>query len=230
MEQVRNALAAMDEIAQPWQPHRLTSVNDYDVKLAKFDGEFVWHTHPDTDEFFLVLAGSITIRMRDRDVELGPHDVFVVPRGVEHCPTARPKPRCSCSNRAAPSTPATPAAPHPTRPRAVVTVAVRPYGTATDPASARLRRRLDAAVLCHAPARAARTEEDGHRWKAHEGHCRPGRSAPGAVTLAHHSIHRGQYALVVGVRAEHRRQGLGRALVDEARRMRPPPSSSAVID
>jgi mannose-6-phosphate isomerase-like protein (cupin superfamily) len=88
VEEVRNALAAMDEIAEPWQPHRLTSVNDYDVKLAKFDGEFVWHTHPDTDEFFLVLAGSITIRLRDRDVELGPHDVFVVPRGVEHCPAA----------------------------------------------------------------------------------------------------------------------------------------------
>jgi len=76
MEQVRNALAAMDEIAAPWQPHRLTSINDYDVKLAKFEGEFVWHTHPDTEEFFLVLAGSISIRMRDRDVELGPHDVF----------------------------------------------------------------------------------------------------------------------------------------------------------
>ena len=88
VEEVRNALAAMDEIAEPWQPHRLTSVNDYDVKLAKFDGEFVWHTHPDTDEFFLVLAGSITIRLRDREVELGPHDVFVVPRGVEHCPAA----------------------------------------------------------------------------------------------------------------------------------------------
>ena len=88
MEQVRNALAALNEIAEPWQPHRLTSVNDYDVKLAKFDGEFVWHAHPDTDEFFLVLAGSITIRLRDRDVELGPQDVFVVPRGVEHCPTA----------------------------------------------------------------------------------------------------------------------------------------------
>ena len=88
MEQVRNALAALDAIAQPWQPHRLTGINDYDVKLAKFEGEFVWHTHPDTDEFFLVLAGSITIRMRDRDVELGPHDVFVVPRGVEHRPAA----------------------------------------------------------------------------------------------------------------------------------------------
>jgi len=88
VEEVRNALAATDEIAQPWQPHRLTSVNDYDVKLAKFDGEFVWHTHQETDEFFLVLTGAITIRLRDRDVELGPHDVFVVPRGVEHCPAA----------------------------------------------------------------------------------------------------------------------------------------------
>jgi mannose-6-phosphate isomerase-like protein (cupin superfamily) len=88
VEEVRNLLAAVDAIAEPWQPHRVTSVNDYDVKLAKFAGEFVWHSHPETDEFFLVLSGRITIRLRDRDVELGPQDVFVVPRGVEHCPTA----------------------------------------------------------------------------------------------------------------------------------------------
>jgi mannose-6-phosphate isomerase-like protein (cupin superfamily) len=88
VEEVRNALAALDAIPEPWQRHRLTSVNDYDVKLAKLDGELVWHAHPETDEFFLVLIGEITIRLRDRDVHLGPHDVFVVPRGVEHCPAA----------------------------------------------------------------------------------------------------------------------------------------------
>lgn len=75
-------------VPEAWQPHRLTSVNDYDVKVARLNGEFVWHTHPDTDELFLVVSGRLTIGLRDGDVELGPHDVFVVPRGVEHCPRA----------------------------------------------------------------------------------------------------------------------------------------------
>ena len=54
----------------------------------KASGEFVWHTHPDTDDFFLVLRGRLTIQLRDRDVQLSEGDVFVVPRGVEHCPRA----------------------------------------------------------------------------------------------------------------------------------------------
>ena len=86
--EVHNALAALATITEPWQPHRLASVNDYDVKVVKLHGEFVWHTHPDTDELFLVLSGELTIQLRDRDVVLGPQDVFVVPKGVEHCPKA----------------------------------------------------------------------------------------------------------------------------------------------
>ena len=85
---VRNILTALDSIGELWQPHRLASVNDYDVKVARLEGEFVWHTHPDTDELFLVVSGELTIQLRDRDVVLGPNDVFVVPRGVEHCPKA----------------------------------------------------------------------------------------------------------------------------------------------
>ena len=85
---VRNIDTALAAIAEHWQPHRLTSVNDYDVKVVKLQGEFVWHTHPDTDELFLVLSGELTIQLRDRDVVLGPNDVFVVPKGVEHCPKA----------------------------------------------------------------------------------------------------------------------------------------------
>ena len=83
-----NLEAAFALLPEPWQPHRLTGVNDYDVKVAKLLGEFVWHAHPDTDELFLVIAGRLTIQLRDGDVDLGPHDVFVVPRGVEHCPRA----------------------------------------------------------------------------------------------------------------------------------------------
>ncbi|MDZ7910295.1 MAG: cupin domain-containing protein [Rhodococcus sp. (in: high G+C Gram-positive bacteria)] len=75
-------------IDKPWQPHRLASINDYDVKVVKLLGEFVWHTHPDTDEMFFVHSGELTIQLRDRDVVLGPGDVFVVPAGVEHCPKA----------------------------------------------------------------------------------------------------------------------------------------------
>jgi mannose-6-phosphate isomerase-like protein (cupin superfamily) len=85
---VTNLSAALDSIHEHWQPHRLTSVNDYDVKIAKVHGEFVWHSHPDTDELFLVVSGQLTIQLRDGDVVLGPNDVYVVPKGVEHCPKA----------------------------------------------------------------------------------------------------------------------------------------------
>ena len=71
-----------------WSPKRIATLNDYDVKLVKVQGEFVWHDHADTDELFLVLSGRVTIQLRDRDVVLGPGELFVVPRGVEHCPKA----------------------------------------------------------------------------------------------------------------------------------------------
>lgn len=85
---VRNVREALSAFGEHWQPHRLTSINDYDVKVVKLHGEFVWHTHPDTDELFMVVSGRLTIQLRDRDVVLDPDDVFVVPRGVEHCPKA----------------------------------------------------------------------------------------------------------------------------------------------
>lgn len=84
----RNVDDALNKIDKPWQPHRLVSVNDYEVKVVKLLGEFVWHTHPDTDEMFFVHSGELIIQLRDRDVVLGPVDVFVVPAGVEHCPKA----------------------------------------------------------------------------------------------------------------------------------------------
>lgn len=88
---VRNLQAALDSITEHWQPHRLASVNDYDVKVVKVLGEFTWHSHPETDELFLVVSGELVIQQRDEDggdVVLGPGDVHVVPRGVEHCPRA----------------------------------------------------------------------------------------------------------------------------------------------
>ena len=72
----------------PFQPGIVGYLNDFKLEVVKARGEFVWHTHEDTDDFFLVLAGRLTIQLRDRDVELGPGELFVVPRGVEHCPRA----------------------------------------------------------------------------------------------------------------------------------------------
>ena len=63
---VRNIQSALDTIAEHWQPHRLTSINDYDVKVVKLDGEFIWHAHPETDELFWVISGRLTIQLRDR--------------------------------------------------------------------------------------------------------------------------------------------------------------------
>jgi mannose-6-phosphate isomerase-like protein (cupin superfamily) len=87
-EKVRNVQAALDTITDHWQPRRLVSVNDYDVKVVKALGEFTWHSHPETDELFMVVSGQLVIQLRDGDVSLGPGDVYVVPRGVEHCPRA----------------------------------------------------------------------------------------------------------------------------------------------
>jgi mannose-6-phosphate isomerase-like protein (cupin superfamily) len=78
-------LAAFDE---PWRPKTVSRLNDYDVFVVKMRGEFVWHKHDETDDFFLVLKGRVTIQLRDRNVELREGELFVVPRGVEHCPRA----------------------------------------------------------------------------------------------------------------------------------------------
>jgi mannose-6-phosphate isomerase-like protein (cupin superfamily) len=72
-----------------WQPRQIATMNDYKVLLVKVEGEFVWHSHPETDDFFLVLDGELDIQLRDRTVTLGRGELFVVPAGVEHCPRAR---------------------------------------------------------------------------------------------------------------------------------------------
>jgi mannose-6-phosphate isomerase-like protein (cupin superfamily) len=71
-----------------WAPRTVGQVNDLDLMVVKVKGEFVWHKHDDTDDFFLVLSGRLTIRLRDRDVVLEPGEMFVVPKGVEHQPVA----------------------------------------------------------------------------------------------------------------------------------------------
>jgi mannose-6-phosphate isomerase-like protein (cupin superfamily) len=79
-------LAAFDE---RWAPRIVAAYNGNDVMVVKVEGEFVWHAHPETDDFFLVLAGELEIELRDRTVTLGPGELFVVPAGVEHRPVAR---------------------------------------------------------------------------------------------------------------------------------------------
>lgn len=71
-----------------WQPRVIAQMNDYQFKLVKIEGDFVWHSHADTDETFIVLAGRLRIDFRDGAVHLGPGEMYVVPRGVEHKPFA----------------------------------------------------------------------------------------------------------------------------------------------
>ncbi len=71
-----------------WAPRTVAQFNGHDLMVVKFQGEYPWHKHDDTDDVFLVLSGHITIQLRDRDVPLGPGELFVVPKGVEHRPTA----------------------------------------------------------------------------------------------------------------------------------------------
>jgi mannose-6-phosphate isomerase-like protein (cupin superfamily) len=78
--------AKLASIEEPWSPRIVARYNDSKVFLAKAKGEFVWHSHPETDDLFLVLDGELTIDLRDGEVVLGPGELFVVPKGVEHRP------------------------------------------------------------------------------------------------------------------------------------------------
>jgi mannose-6-phosphate isomerase-like protein (cupin superfamily) len=78
----------LSSLGDPWSPRTVAVLNDYDVRVVKSKGEFTRHSHPETDEFFLVLRGSLTIRMDAGDVTLGPGQAYVVPRGVRHQPVS----------------------------------------------------------------------------------------------------------------------------------------------
>ncbi len=71
-----------------WSPKAVAEFNGHDVMVVKVQGEFNWHSHDDTDDFFMVLSGKLIIQLRDGDVELNPGELYVVPKGVEHCPKA----------------------------------------------------------------------------------------------------------------------------------------------
>jgi len=83
-----NLADKLSTFTEHWQPRTVGEFNGHDLMVVKVKGEFVWHTHDDTDDLFLVLRGRVTIQMRHGNVTLGPGELFVVPRGVEHCPVA----------------------------------------------------------------------------------------------------------------------------------------------
>lgn len=88
MDDKVNLASKLAQLDKPFSPGIVGYLNDYKLAVVKARGEFTWHKHDETDDFFLVLSGRLTIRLRDRDVELGEGELFVVPRGVEHCPVA----------------------------------------------------------------------------------------------------------------------------------------------
>ena len=79
----------LESFSDHWAPRIVARYNDNEVRLVKVEGEFVWHSHADTDELFLVLDGVLDMELRDRTVTLEPGELFVVPRGTEHRPCAR---------------------------------------------------------------------------------------------------------------------------------------------
>jgi len=83
-----NLAQKFDRFDEYWSPRITGELNDSYVKLAKLKGEFVWHQHDNEDELFLVVKGHLTIKLRDRDVELDEGEFVIIPRGVEHLPVA----------------------------------------------------------------------------------------------------------------------------------------------
>jgi len=76
------------KFSEHWSPKVVAEMNDYQLKLVKFQGDFVWHSHPETDEVFLVIEGAMEIEFRERTVKVAAGELFVIPKGVEHCTRA----------------------------------------------------------------------------------------------------------------------------------------------
>ena len=84
-----NLAEKLAAFTEHWQPRTVAEFNGHDVMVVKAQGEFVWHKHDETDDFFLVLRGELVIELRDGSVTLRPGDLFIVPKGVEHRPVAK---------------------------------------------------------------------------------------------------------------------------------------------
>jgi len=79
----------LSTFSEHWSPKSVASFNGHDVMVVKVLGEFNWHKHDDTDDFFLVLSGELTIHLKDQELVLGPGEMYVIPKGVEHCTSAK---------------------------------------------------------------------------------------------------------------------------------------------
>lgn len=84
-----NLSEKLSKFSEHWSPKIVSQFNDHDVMVVKVKGEFVWHSHDDTDDFFLVLNGSVTIETGQGNVLLRPGELYVVPKGVKHRPVAQ---------------------------------------------------------------------------------------------------------------------------------------------
>jgi mannose-6-phosphate isomerase-like protein (cupin superfamily) len=84
-----NLQEKLQKFSDRWSPRIIAQMNDYHFKVAKVQGEFVWHDHPETDEVFIIIGGRLEIQFREGSVTLNQGEMFVVPRGVEHKPVAR---------------------------------------------------------------------------------------------------------------------------------------------
>ncbi len=86
MRRAIDLAAALATFTEPWSPRTVAVMNDYDIRVVRTHGEFTWHSHPETDEFFLVLKGCLTIRLETHEVVLDPGHIYVVPKGTLHQP------------------------------------------------------------------------------------------------------------------------------------------------
>ena len=84
-----NLREKLGQFTDQWMPRVVAELNDYQFKLVRIQGEFVWHSHADTDEAFIVIEGEMSIELRDGRVDLAAGEMFIVPRGVEHKPVSR---------------------------------------------------------------------------------------------------------------------------------------------
>ncbi len=89
MNNVVNIKAKFALFNEYWAPRIVGEINDYHVKIFKAKGEFVWHNHENTDEYFQVIKGQLNIKLPDREVTIKEGEFFIVPKGVQHCPYAR---------------------------------------------------------------------------------------------------------------------------------------------
>ena len=85
---VVNLADKLSKFNEHWSPKSVASFNGHDVMVVKVLGDFNWHSHDDTDDFFLVISGELTIHFRDEDIKLAAGDLYVIPKNVEHCTSA----------------------------------------------------------------------------------------------------------------------------------------------